>query len=98
MKTDDQYTWEDKDYIYPLTIIKDRYNGVYSGGAYTAWNLDPDDVPRLVHGDDMTCMDFWSAHSKNNKCWDGSTIIVGKGATIEEAVADLREKLFHNNL
>lgn len=27
--------------IYPLTIVKDRYTGVYSGGIYTAWKLSP---------------------------------------------------------
>lgn len=27
---------------YPLTIIADRYNGTYSGGRFTAWNMDYD--------------------------------------------------------
>ena len=26
--------------IYPLTIINDRYAGTYSGGIFTAWNMD----------------------------------------------------------
>ena len=28
--------------MYPLTIIKDRYNGTYSGGMYLAFNLEYD--------------------------------------------------------
>lgn len=31
--------------VYPLTILRDRYGGTYSGGAYTAWNCYYDDIP-----------------------------------------------------
>lgn len=31
--------------LYPLTIIKDRYSGVYSGGKWLAFNLDPEEIP-----------------------------------------------------
>lgn len=31
--------------VYPLTILRDRYGGTYSGGAYLAWNRHYDDIP-----------------------------------------------------
>lgn len=69
--------------IYPLTIVMDRYGGIYSGGCYTAWNLDVEDVPQEIESDDVTCYDFW--HS-----YDG---IVGLGTTPSKAAEDLRRKL-----
>lgn len=36
--------------IYPLTIIRDRYNDVYSGGKYLAFNLDADEIPTAIWG------------------------------------------------
>lgn len=65
--------------IYPLTIVADRYGGVYSHGAFTAWNLNTDEVPAEIASDDVSCMNFW----------DKNTIPCGKGATVEEAVANL---------
>ena len=65
--------------IYPLTIVADRYGGVYSNGAFTAWNLDTDEVPTEIASDDVTCMNFWYEN----------TIPCGKGATVEEAVGNL---------
>ena len=65
--------------IFPLTIVADRYSGVYSHGAFTAWNLEAYEVPAEIAGDDVTCMNFWN---KN-------IIPCGKGATVEEAVCNL---------
>ena len=45
--------------IYPLTIIRDRYSGSYSGGTYVAFNLEAHKVPAEVFGDDCTAMCFW---------------------------------------
>ena len=45
--------------IYPLTIIRDRYSGSYSGGTYVAFNLEAHKVPAEVFGDDRTAMRFW---------------------------------------
>lgn len=42
--------------IYPLTIICDRYSGTYSGGEYLAFNLDFDEIPQEVLGDDTTAI------------------------------------------
>ena len=71
--------------IYPLTIIKDRYNGCYSGGKYLAFRVDHWDVPEEIGGDDMTENNFWAEES--------SSEFVGKGDTISEAVADLKRRI-----
>ena len=69
--------------IYPLTIVCDRYSGTYSGGKYTAWNMDFDDVPKAIDADDMNCRSFWHLYKG----------VVGLGATPNEAVEDLQRKL-----
>lgn len=71
------------DYKYPLTIIADRYTGVYSGGEFTAWPLDYWDIPDGPESGDVECQEFWENY-------DG---IVGRGATIQEAADDLFEKM-----
>ena len=68
------------DIIYPLTITADRYGGAYSGGNFTAWNLEPCEVPKEPFKSDVVCNTFW--HSNKN-------IICGKGDTPEEAAANL---------
>lgn len=68
--------------MYPLTIIKDRYNGTYSGGMYLAFNLEYDEIPLDVSGSDMNCANFWKY----------TKLIVGKGANIKQAYDDLKEK------
>ena len=69
--------------VYPLTVIKDRYNGVYSGASYLAFNLDFYLIPPDVDGDDPTCANFWLNYEG----------IVGKGSTANEAFSDLGIKL-----
>ena len=71
------------DYIYPLTIIYDRYGGCYSGGEYTAWNLAHYEIPENIDSDDVTCAWFWQ----------DNTIPVGKGNTPEEAIKNLKQLL-----
>ena len=78
--------------ICPITIIKDRYNGVYAGGKtstsgpvpakFTAWNLHCDKVPEEINGGDPECANFW---------WDYQGI-VGKGDTPNEALEDLERQ------
>ena len=68
---------------YPVTIVMDRFGGVYSHGAYTAWNLEPWEVPWEIADGDMGCCDFWC----NNK------LMVGKGDTPDAALHDLEEKI-----
>lgn len=69
--------------IYPLTVIPDRYGGAYSEGGYLAFNLDPNEVPEDVYGDDTACMMFWCRNS----------LPVGKGQTPYEAIKNLYKKL-----
>ena len=65
--------------IYPITIIRDRYNGTYSGGKYLAFNLNYDEIPPQINADDVTCFLYWQ----------DSKILVGKGAYMGEAYDDL---------
>jgi hypothetical protein len=70
--------------IYPLTIIRDRYNGIYSGGSYLAFNLNYDEIPIEISGSDIPCLEWW----KENKY-----ILVGKGYDITSAIFDLVVKM-----
>ena len=69
---------------YPVTIIGDRYNGVYSNGRFLAFPIIYRRMPAGPDGSDADCMDFW----KDNKL-----IPVGKGNTPEEAYDDLIKKV-----
>lgn len=70
--------------IYPLAITSDRYTGVYSHGKFTAWNLEPWEVPTEPFEDDVTCANFW---------WSDNVPVCGIGDTIEAAIADLYMKI-----
>ncbi len=72
--------------IYPLTIVKDRYTGTYSGGIFTAWNIEADEVPTDIYGDDTECRNFWS-----------DALVVGRGDTAEEAEEDLERRIAESN-
>ena len=71
--------------IYPLTIIKDRYNGSYSKGKYLAFNLDQWDIDDAIGGSDTDEMNYWDVRDSSN--------MVGKGDTIEQSVLNLLEKI-----
>ena len=73
--------------IYPLTIVRDRYNGIYSGGMYLAFNLDYYEIPIEISGSDIPCWEWWN----NNKDY-----LVGKGETPTKAINDLLKKLGGN--
>ena len=73
--------------VYPVTIVEDRYNGTYSGGRYTAWNLSPWEIPDDAFGDDTSCMFFWEDNEKYNE------FTVGLGDTPNEAERDLIRKM-----
>lgn len=72
--------------IYPVTIIYDRYGGVYSGGRWVAFNLYYDDIPGAVSGDDDSCCEFWREFRLLHND------IAGRGDTPDEALEDLRRK------
>lgn len=66
---------------YPLTILKDRYGGIYSGGDYLAFPLEPNNLPYGYAASEVTCVSFWKDYSEP----------VGKGNTPEEASVILNE-------
>ena len=66
---------------YPCKIVADRYNGVYSGGRWTAWNLD--EIPEGAFDGDCECQEFWSSYKDP----------VGKGDTPAAAFQDLVKHL-----
>ena len=74
-----------------LTIIKDRYGGMYSGGRYTAWNIPFTKIPSIVEGSDFECETFWIAYKAVDR--SGHTTIVGFGNTPQSALEDLIEKM-----
>ena len=89
-----------QDDIYPLTVIRDRYNGTYSGASYLAFNLDSNLVPSEVHESDVPCSYFWDLIDEGNfvegkvaRDYRNVVKYVGKGATIEDAVVDLYRKM-----
>ncbi|KKL48773.1 hypothetical protein LCGC14_2322110 [marine sediment metagenome] len=71
------------DIPYPLTILVDRYSGAYSGGQWTAWNLEPFEIPPGPTESDMECSDFWADNE----------IPVGRGDTPVSAIASLTAAL-----
>ena len=70
--------------IYPLTIISDRYGGIYSKGKYLAFNLEYDEIPSSINGDDVDCHSFWI---------ENEDYLVGKGNCIDKAIEDLCYKI-----
>ena len=78
--------------LYPLTIVMDRYTGVYSGGRFTAWNLDPDEVPEDICADDVSTSEFF-----NDIRYKRRDFIYGIGETPDEAAMDLYTKMRRKN-
>ena len=74
--------------LYPLTIVMDRYTGTYSGGIFTAWNLDPDEVPEEICADDNSTSEFFDDIRYRRRDY-----IYGIGGTPDEAAMDLYIKM-----
>lgn len=74
-------TW--LEFVYPLTIIKDRYSGSYSGGVYVAYPCEFYEVDEDVAGGDVECMEFWGEFCG----------VVGRGNSYSEAFSDLVVKM-----
>lgn len=70
--------------IFPLTVIADRYNGIYSGGKFLAFNCLANEVPDIVNASDASCSRFWSKFYQTT-----SILPIGVGQTVEEAVGNL---------
>lgn len=79
--------------VWPLTIVRTRYGGVYEGGKFAAFNSEPDGIrwhlPCMAtedsepdaFGGDPDCMSWWMLAPL--------VMPVGVGETIEEAVQSL---------
>ena len=78
--------------IYPLTIIPDRYNGAFSGGKWTAFNMYHYDIPDEVDDGDVECSNFWEEQRRLEKNCE-NYFIIGIGNTIDEAMNDLLKKM-----
>lgn len=78
--------------LYPLTIVMDRYTGVYSGGIFTAWNLDPDEVPEDICADDNSASEFFD-DIRYGYGYGTRDYIYGIGETPDEAAMDLYTKI-----
>ena len=74
------------DKIYPITIISDRYSGTYSGGEWTAWALDPWNLPDGIFDSDVECAVAWRNLKEDRK---RGKLAFGVGNTPEEALRDL---------
>lgn len=69
---------------YPVTIISARYGASYEGGAWCAFHCYEFEVPPAATADDITCSGYWSSSAAD---------VVGRGATPDEALADLEKRL-----
>ena len=70
---------------WPTTILRDRYDGVYSGGRWTAFPIPAEAVPLAVSDQDVPCREFWSKNRAD------AGVPVGVGATVEEAIRQLKD-------
>lgn len=78
----------DDNYVYPCTILADRYTGAYSGGEWTAWPMDADEIPVAVASGNTECDAFW-------RNYDG---LVGTGSDPIKAMMDLRDKVIKSGM
>lgn len=72
--------------VYPATIVKDRYNGCYSGAKWLAFNIDPSQIPDEIGSSDPDEMMFWRAHKQDE-------LPIGKGETPQDALIDLHKRM-----
>lgn len=87
---------ENKETLYPLTIIADRYLGTYSKGSFIAWNLDFYNIPKDIDAGDITCGMFWNNIKNELEVLSYKhkyKVQVGLGSDPEEAINDLMQKL-----
>ncbi len=79
------------EYIYPLTIIKDRYEGAYSGGEFTAWNHKHIYIPTGIDMSDNECACAWGKIKNDDR------YLFGIGETPHRSVCNLIEKISMRN-
>lgn len=79
--------------FYPLTIIDDRYDGLYSGGPYLAFPLHFNEVPAAVRGPDLDCAGFWREQDTGKH-----PIPCGRGGSPEAAFQELKDVMAKKSL
>jgi hypothetical protein len=91
--------------VYPVTIVRTRYSGVYEGGAWAAFDCDAATLPLDAYrADDTSCAEWWDrAHAgrvmiddwvaRSSDC-DARRLHVAVGSMPNEALAAL-EALVH---
>lgn len=84
---------KNKTYPYPLTIIQDRYSGLFAGGTFTAWNREFNCIPDEVDGGDFDSIDFWEDYWSNYNKITRDFDVIGVGNTPNDAVEDLVKRL-----
>lgn len=74
---------------WPVTIVADRYHGLYSRGEWLAFPCEPQDIPAAVFGEDNECDEFWKNYEEP----------VGKGTYADDALEELiyLMKMFNKN-
>ena len=72
--------------IYPLTVVRDRYEGKYSGGCFLAFNEFSWNVPEEIDSDDASCCLFWNSDRSKE-------FLVGKGVDAVAAILDLENQI-----
>lgn len=72
--------------IYPVTVVMDRYSGVYSGAKWLALNIDAQALPDEIGADDPTEEHFWREHKDE-------LFPIGRGETPDKAIEDLKDKM-----
>lgn len=73
------------DKMYPLTVIADRYQGIYSGGEYLAFPLQYTNILEGPIASDGECAAFWDQE-------DSLDYLIGKGDTPNNAVRNLQNR------
>lgn len=83
------------DTIYPVTIVKSRYQGCYEDGKWLAFNCDPDDVSTDVWDGDVPCSLFFDNYNRQTeKQRRKNPLRIGRGDSPQEALKDLAAQFY----
>lgn len=74
----------EKDF-YPCTVFLARYNGVYEGGTWVAFAMEPHEIPVCATGREPDAAVFWDKHARRYN--------IGRGDTPDAAIVDLVGRL-----
>jgi hypothetical protein len=69
--------------LWPVTIVRARYRGVYEPGAWLAFPNHPDRLPGGWDAGDVECASFWAERRDD----------IGGGESPQEAYDDLKRRL-----